>query len=376
MSKLHQGSFSADAITNHLHEYFLTMKCVRDSDQTVLTEFSVKRMNDWGDPNEMVVGSEVRTNSSRVTSQLETPSGQPDPITDARFETITGAGGNREFERWYSVHTPYKWCRGPKPECGPDGATARQPELWSGNGQAHIRVPQQGTNGVRDIVFAPYYVVKNPIRILDTRDDGATYVLKPTVEACYGYKDGVRVRRYEPAQNQWQTDTVIPFCSLLPEQYPGPDFWKSPDSPFNGTVRALNFKGLVVQSQNAHADFCTDTRGENPEKIAPTEACADGTVRQYVRPVADFGSYDELEGNLGTIERSEFHYEGLPADPAKGKWRATHEASNVSTYGQGLDARPNTTSKRNPNGAGAYIGAGIGFEFIVNSDAEGIRAPN
>jgi len=361
-SKLHQGAFSTDAVSNHLHEYFLNLQCQNDGQARLDgftpnpgandIQFAVKGLAQWGLPNTIeILGMKLPGGSkklddtpSQVVSELALPwNGNISPVTPAQ-PAVPGdaSGGMREFEdihsrRWLSWDYP---------------SAMKQPELWSGNsGMPSIYIPNGGS-----LRFAPYYVVKNPIRLLQpdyvstlglddeapSSDQNVSYIVKPTVEWCYS-DDFPRMR----IENR--------FCSILPETYPGPDYWKSADSPFNATVRALNFKEIAYKNQAGPATWCTDSFGNDPSNVN-TEGKCPGKVLQRgnSRDNSHWNNFLNTGQNVNSsLERWEFGYD-----------------KNTSTW----TADRKTPS---PDANGNFNSSGIGFEWIINhGNAQGVRSPN
>jgi len=365
-SKLHQGAFSVDAISNHLHEYFLNLQCLNDGQPRTdgLTpnqgandiQFSVKGLVQWGLPNMIeILGMSIpgrmknlNDTPSQVASELPLPwNGEIRPVTPALPDSPGDAsGGMREFEdihsrRWLSWDAPSKM---------------KQPELWSGNsGGPSIYMPNGGS-----LRFAPYYVVKNPIRMLQPDyvsrlglNDNApssetefSYVVKPTVEWCY---------QAQPGDGSPRMRIENRFCSILPETYPGPDYWKSAESPFNATVRAVNFKDIVYRNQSGPAAWCTDSFGNFPSETdaegkCPGKVLQRGNSRDNSHWFNFLGTGQNVSGSL---ERWEFGY-----DSNSRTWNADRKVPTL-------------------NDTGNYNSSGIGFEWIINhGNAPGVRSPN
>jgi len=327
-SKIHQGSHSSDALTNNTHEYYLNLKC-DDTQQPEPTAFSVKIMADWGRANKVIsIGSAgyvaIEPVDGIVTSYLTNPwDGAPDPI---QAPTMASPNTNPSGEREFTSISNLQW---------KNWNEVVQPELWQQD-EVSIQTP------AGSISFAPYYLVKNPSRLL--KDD---YTLRRTVDLCYA-----------------SNGTLLPggFCSILPVNNSDPDYWKSADSPFNGSVRALNFKAVEVNNANGPAEFCTDPFGQNASSIP----CSGNQIRQKSASIRNY--WNSQQGNpancvtdtlgvcrnknlAGTLERWTMDYQN-------GEWSANRVGAE-------------------PLGGSAYKPAGIGFEWISNhgNDA-GVRTPN
>uniref|UniRef100_A0A7S1VV90 Uncharacterized protein n=1 Tax=Grammatophora oceanica TaxID=210454 RepID=A0A7S1VV90_9STRA len=349
-SKLHQGSYSADAFSNNLHEYQLTFVC-DDTQFSSNTSFSVKAMIQWGAPNEFVLFENTADpHYTDVVNQGESLllrpwDNQPDPIpsnyADSPYPNLND-GGQREFDSWTGFQQK-SWT---------SPSLIAQPELWSGpsGDDKLIRIPGGGS-----IRFAPYYIVKNMARVARPKtSDPTEFVVKTTVDWCYNENTNERIGGG--------------FCSLLPPTHPGPDYYKTVDSPFKGTVRGLNFKTLELLNENGPPEFCTDVFGKEPTNIP----CDPNTqVRQRANQMSNYWASQTYTNNppcvpdvlgvchymdvSGTLERWTFGLNG------NGDWTASR-----------VGATPEPQF-----GAAAYRGAGIGFEWIMNhGNAEGVRVPN
>jgi len=298
LSKIHQGSYSADALTNNTHEYYLNMQC-DDTHQQESTAFSVKIMADWGQANKFTFIDnghiDIEPVDTQVTSFLTYPwNGEPDPITPPTMVSPLNPNGGRgttsisglQWKNWNEVYRPA--------------------ELW-----------QQDEVSVQ------------------------------TVDLCYG-SNGTRL----PGG----------FCSILPVNYPGQDYWKSDASPFNGSVRTLNFKAIEVNNDGGPTEFCTDPFGQNASPMP----CSGNQIRQKSASIRNY--WNSQQGNpahcitdtsgvchsrnlAGTIERWTMDYQN-------GQWIANRVGAESL-------------------GGSAYKPALIGSEWISNhgNDA-GVRTPN
>jgi len=327
LSKIHQGSHSADALTNNTHEYFLSLQC-DDTHQQESTEFSVKVMADWGQANKVTFINDGFTNiypvETQVTSFLTKPwNGEPDPIAPPNMTSPPNANGAREFTSIAGL----QW----RP-----WSEVRQPELWQ-QSEVSIQTP------VGSITFAPYYVVKNPSRLLKSND-----TLQRTVDLCYD-NNGKRLSG--------------PFCSILPLSRPGPDYWKSAASPFNGSMRSVNFKAIEVNNDGGPAEFCTDPFGQMSEQTPP---CTSSNIKQKSASIRNF--WNSQPGNFANCVRD-----------TSGVCHSKNLAGTLERWtmdylnGQWVAERVGAESL----GGSAYKPALIGFEWISNhgNDA-GVRTPN
>jgi Calx-beta domain len=342
LSKIHMGTYSTDALTNHLHEYFLTLSC-NDTHQGTPTQFSVKRMVTWGDPNELLTlanyGVPLLPLSLPLVSEIKKP--ENDSVTDlisgADPAIPTGSGGSREFENLGALLYREIYAH-------------KQPEMWAANINL-VKTP------VGDVQFAPYYITKNPSRILAgpaANPTGQPTRVIRTLDACY--VSGV-VRN-------------VQYCYGLPQNYPGATYWKTTASPFNGGLRAVHFKGFGLKNSGGPAEWCTEVFGENPTALP----CVGHQIRQKASSIRNYWQEQTPPPtgkcikditnqcrnlNLeGTLERSI-----LTADATK-KCRA----GVTVTRGTLLPAGP----------TGQYnIAPELGFEWVINHcEDAGVFAPN
>lgn len=317
LSKIHQGSSTLDAFANHLHEYFLTLRCMDGLnadgvvDNTVVgTDFSIKVMYTYGKPNEFAEDGCARDDPA--TPQNETifpadivigPEGQhvhPAQRTDP-------LGNDKPNNRGFTCSSGVIW---------KDVSEIQSVDLWT----QLIKVERNDGNAA--LTVQPYYIVKNPARIVEAYDAAAgekpTNVVR-TISLCYD-DAGNRLNRG--------------FCDGAPDTEPD---WRSPLSPFNGTLRALNFKSSHVQNANGPAEFCTDPFGFAVQDPAP---CERGNILQKAGQFDNHwndGRY-RFGGNQGNIQGSIW-----AEDPKGNRFEAT------------------------PADGGSYTPNGIGFEFIIDN---------
>ena len=252
LSKVHQGAHSVDAFRAHLHEYFLTVAC-NDAQNTA---FSVKMLVPFGSPN-VFNDTSLNANAPNFTINLALNpviglDGNPISLA-TQLSPITTSVGLAPNPREFSHFTSYLW----KSLTATEPLTDRlnQVDLWTQIVSVKTLKPSGGTG---EIQFGPYYIVKNPSRTYDRtyefevgRTDKRRVIR--TIELCYR-PNGASGFIRESAQ----------FCQSAPDQKPA---WNSPDSPFNGTYRAVNFKSFAVSNENGYAGFCTDVFGQNPSPL-------------------------------------------------------------------------------------------------------------
>ncbi|MFN8487966.1 MAG: Calx-beta domain-containing protein [Caldilineaceae bacterium] len=231
LSKIHQGSHSGDAFTNHLHEYFLTVRC------TDGTFFSVKLLAPIGHPDQVLI-CDVEPEVDVLTQGIT----WADPLLSIKRAVLVQpiGGGRREFSCYNSFLYKKMLATDVLP-AGYDPATApvAQVDLWS-QGTTVTTPPTAARPGGGSLAFGPYYIVKNPARVYDPTQNKVIY----TIDLCYD-NNGVKKPK-------------APYCVSAPAQKPA---WNSPLSPFNGTLRAVNLKQFVIYNQGGASAFCTNPLG-------------------------------------------------------------------------------------------------------------------
>jgi|GEM_PF-2952924 len=251
LSKLHQGSWSRDALANNAHEYFLNLRC------TDGVQLRLKQLVTFGPPelvtnicNNPAVDGAVALSRPDQTSEAF-PSG-----VDASSGVEVGEplDGKREFACLKNM--VYK-----------DSLE----ELWKSDGV--VTLPGGGF-----IQFSPYYVVRNPARYLDHRWGlrGASDGYVRSLDLCFD--DNAAYREEVPG-----------FCNGIPAELASLSSdarQRDPRSPMNGTRRVVHPKSVVVYTANVPGDaalipFCTDRLGRNAV-LPDEEGCASGDIEQLV----------------------------------------------------------------------------------------------
>jgi hypothetical protein len=254
LSKMHQGSHSGDAVANHLHEYFLTIKC----NDATNTFFSIKMLQPIGRPNEIRDVSLPESHPEFLwrLSQTQTVLGfDTYPIPGAQVKT-PARDNSRELMHWES----YEWKTLGVSQ--PENARLGQIDLWTQVTSIET-LKTDGSKG--SLVFGPYYIVKNPVRTLE-RKDGVRR-LRRTIDICY---------------DQTGKKRGTPYCAAAPAVKPA---WNSAENPYNGTLRAVMFKGNAVYHDNGRPEFCTDVFGRTASALTATGVCANAAhIKQKVAP--------------------------------------------------------------------------------------------
>lgn len=312
LSKIHQGSFSMDAFANHLHEYFLTLRCldglnsagVMDGN-TVGTDFSVKVVYTYGNPDEFVEKSCSGADQTYSASILTGPDGQPAPGAMQQTPTGLDSPNNRGF----SCASGVIW----KPM-----SEVREVDLWT------ELVKIQRNDGQTALTIQPYYQIKNPARIIAPFDrdlgEQPSSVVR-TIDLCYD-DSGAKITKYS-------------YCADAPNTQPTD--WRDPASPFNGTLRAINFKSSSLNNGGGPTEFCTNAFGR---RVQDTPPCDSGNILQKA------SSFDNNWNN------GQYSYGQNTGHIAGSIW-----ADNP--HGDRFESKS--------NGNGGYNPAGIGFEFIIDN---------
>jgi len=326
LSKIHQGSHSLDAFSNHQHEYYLALQC-KDGlnpsgqvDNTVVgTEFNVKLMYTYGEPDTFVEESCSQDvpwtawNDTIFSSSILTgPNGEPVPPAHRTTPVGNNGPNNRAFTCssgviWQDIETQVEVV-----------------DIWN----ELVRIERN--DGSTGLTIQPYYIVKNPARIIEGYDgikasegEGQDFEVPMnvvrTISICYD-ETGARLQR--------------PYCEGAPLVEPD---WNSPESPFNGAMRATHFKSSDLQNAGGPTAWCTDAFGHAVNDQLP---CDVGNITQYAASFTNHWndgqySYNGQQGNIqGSIRAESPHGDVINADPRPG---------------------------------GGYFGYRIGFEFMSDN---------
>ncbi|MCK5830665.1 MAG: DUF11 domain-containing protein [Methylococcales bacterium] len=246
LSKIHQGSHSVDALSNHLHEYFLTVRCNDGSTRETSTAFSIKIMFTYGKPNQF---KEISTNSTLFAQSIKDPNGNP--IALAMQLDPTNPNINAINSREFSGAGQFIWKQMNE---------VTQVDLWTEN--VSIKT------GTGSIAIGPYYIVKNPARFYNA--DNTYHPFRGqvgyTINLCYD--DSGNKKNYT-------------YCDSAPAIKPN---WQDSASPYNGTLRAINFKSLKMYNANGPTRFCTDAYGHT----AGSEPCGSNQILQTANAINNY----------------------------------------------------------------------------------------
>jgi hypothetical protein len=393
LSKLHQGTFSDDAATNHLHEYFLTVACKDGLDKqntTVRTKFSIKTLVPFGAPNQFKNTCFKNDDGKNIVNvaansvpglRIKDPTSPFVPLAEETTPTQPLSGANALNPREFSCINPNdgKFVNGSVDHIS-------QFDLW--------RQPYsvEGPKNVQ-VSFGPYYIAKDSARGHDNfppLGNGDAYVSQTapitfTVNMCARYP-------------------TLKFCAGV-SALNNPLNPYSTQSPFKGALRAINFKDFTIYNNNdwgsggpiARPDeaFCTNEFGKLESPTTPSTPNSDGTcsgflVLQKIAPFTGANLGNAADDTLGTNKK------WTNADGVSG-----HVGGALWVFGQTMRypidadayvmAAPNTLIKPNgkqcplgpiaaanwlPEGgyavvplgkeSTAYCPVGIGFERVVD----------
>lgn len=286
LSKLHQGSYSNDALSNQTHEYFLAARCDDNpvglaqrinsgasasarlsNDNNIRTQFSFKSMVPFGQANDFREMCKNRRISSNQIKGLNGSTIMSSRTPGYTVDAIDGANGlnPREigcFEQW---NKQYRF-----------GAPRHvsQMDLWT---QPKAIASPENTS----LKFQVYYAIKDAIRMYDMgngnlNNDSIEY----TVDHC---------RDINAYHNQF-TGTPHRYCQAVDSQQ-----WNAPDSPFKGALRAIHFKkfALYNNSSSRSETFCTNAKGRAASS-APSGNCPAGKVAQKINPFNGGNNWDDF----------------------------------------------------------------------------------
>lgn len=220
LTKLHQGTHSADAFTNNLHEVAYHIRC------TDGTAFSATLLTPIGTPGLMVAGCD-RERSAAVGPA--TPPSSP------------SGGGKRALPDLACIQAHVAVAEGERPRF--DRALH---ESWE------ISASLRRANGSTLVSFNPYFQVMDPSRYYDP----AVGVRRP-VDLCYDPAIGRRDR-----------------CESVPEEQIA---WNDPRSPFKGVRRFVDVNANTIRNSDGPNVWYTDPFGRNGR----TEPFP-GSIRQWV----------------------------------------------------------------------------------------------
>jgi len=252
LSKIHQGSWSRDALANNAHEYFLNLRC------TDGVQIRLKQLVTFGPP-ELVTSicdNPAVGQADALAYPDRTSQAFPSGVASTSGTAVTQAlDGKREFACIKNV----RW-------------KDRLEELWKSDGI--IQFPGGGF-----LNFSPYYVVLNPARYLDHQwaDRGAPDGYVSSIDLCFD-------------DNAAYRGLPMGFCNEVPEdlaQLPSQMRQQDIRNPMNGTRRVIHPKSIVLYTENeAGTDsliiYCTNRLGRNARIPDTTGNCDENEIEQLV----------------------------------------------------------------------------------------------
>ncbi|MFK7993616.1 MAG: DUF4082 domain-containing protein [Granulosicoccus sp.] len=251
LSKIHQGSWSRDALANNAHEYFLNLRC------TDGVQLRLKQLITFGPP-------ELVTNICNGPSVNQAQAlFNPGRTSEAFPSGVTATSGTAvvdplDGKREFACIDNLLWKN-------------RLEELWKSDGV--IKLPSGGF-----IHFSPYYVVLNPARYLDHRwaERGARDGYVSSLDLCFNDNAAFRSQ-------------PMGYCNTVPAELGQLDSrsrQRDIRNPMNGTRRVIHPKNVVVYSENESGSgesivFCTNRLGRDA-RIPDTGNCRSNEIEQMV----------------------------------------------------------------------------------------------
>ena len=369
LSKIHQGTHSPDALFNNAHEYFLNVSCNDQHQGGVSTKFSVKKVAFFGKLNEIKARGNPLTTippatpggySAPETSLLTQSNAAPYVITTRFGPTNNGFGDERGFVDFDEVK--YKSFG-----AGPTLDRLIHTEIWKSS--TNSSVPQIKTLNGGSITFNPYYMVFNPARMLN----GST--VNRTVTLC-----DMQTNPYYPSPKY--RNLLNNFCSPLGTgALPS---WNSPDSPFDGTVRSLHFKGIDLTNASGAETFCTDSLGQNPVAVNSSGKCpTTSPLKQRANKINNGWQY---QANTSVCIKTDNKVGAASTQPCVGaNIEGTLTESSLLSYD--VSTKVWLGGTRIPRAPTSFLDAVLkqggtsqpvlGYEYISNHGADkGVHAPN
>jgi len=239
LSKIHQGSWSDDALGDNAHEYYLNLRCDDGLD------LRLKYLLTYGPP-----GRVTNICSSGTDERFDAG-----VVAKAGVPVIDPLDGKREFA-----------CI--------DDLLYRDSlaELWKGDGT--VRLPGGGY-----ILYSPYYAVLNPSRYMDHRyrERGAASAYVSSVDLCF--EDSPAWRGIAPG---YCRDVPADFATMSSAARQA-----DPRNPMDGTRRVIHPKEMIVLSTAEGGTgeafrFCTDRLGRGARDLDAGRSCASGEIEQLV----------------------------------------------------------------------------------------------
>lgn len=379
LSKVHQGTHSADALGNNQHEYFLNISCA-DGTHAVIKQLAV-----WGAPSR--VFNECSDNGDAH------PSGDPylhPGLIDVGFDSSDNPPVHAEDpnpENSDATETGWPVNDGKREfGCIKDKVNGYKDlmELWKPDGV--MRTPENGS-----IHFSPYYITKNPTRYVDPdwQEHGLPNGYINTVDLCIRGSlawEKVILNNHP----NFATNGQYPnFCSLNNLSASLQTQWEdeiqaikdsgasvsekeaalaaarearrlSPQNPFDGTKRVTHPKRIQIYNGNGtantpegHTRFCTNAWGKSPVWPQSSGDCPSGTIPQVIS--VGKNNWDTISATLSN------------GSTVSGISGSSNNSTNLAT---GAAQDPAVHDEE-------IVAPGIGEEWLRDeSDDVGIHGPN
>ncbi|MBX2879148.1 MAG: hypothetical protein KTR32_04400 [Granulosicoccus sp.] len=252
LSKIHQGSWSRDALANNAHEYLLNLRC------TDGVQLRLKQLVTFGPP-EIVTNMCDKPAVTGEAAALANPNRLSETFPSgvsatSGIEVLKALDGKREFACLKNLMSKNQL-----------------EELWKSDGV--VEFPGGGF-----IQFSPYYVVSNPARYLDHEwaARGAADGYVSSIDLCFNDNSAYRGQPFG-------------YCDSVPSalgQLSSADRQRDIRNPMNGTRRVIHPKSIVVYTANEAGNsslirYCTDRLGRNA-RILQSGACTNDEIEQLV----------------------------------------------------------------------------------------------
>lgn len=257
LTKMHQGTHSADAFTNNLHEIVYRIRC-NDGAESNVTFLTANGP-----------GGQL---SRRCDERVRINVGPPNP-SDSPVQGHPRSPGRSMGNRFI----PDIWCA----EHRVDGLQFS--EVWK---TQNVVTSADGRLLLR---FANYFFVGNPSRFFDP--NSPTLVGRPTDVCAARNLDGAWV-------------SVTRSCNKMRAATDPSVAWNDPSSPFTGSSRTVRFNDMVLTNPGQQTIWYTNPFGQEG-RAEPFP----GSVRQYLSNV----NHSTARAYLGPAIGGDYHAAGVHA---------------------------------------------------------------
>jgi hypothetical protein len=267
--KIHFGTHSSDAFSNHLHEMVSNLHC-KDAAGADTSRFHLTVLSPLAKPGFFSdecngpsngFGNTLNNTDSRKTAVPTLP-----VLVGNLFSTTLTANadkfnGERVIPDWDCVRS---WA----PATANNNDDIRKKigqhmmEIWT-----TPTIITNAANATPLVQFTPYISVLNPARVHYRNLDGSIS-LRYSIEAC---KPGFANSPGGSGPNQ-----LTEYCKKVVDNTITD--WRDPRSPFNGTYRNVNFKGVWITNTTGSTAVYTDAFGKAITNTNNRET----SIQQYV----------------------------------------------------------------------------------------------